>query len=151
MCLLVVLLQTVPGAPVLIAANREERYDRPAQPPAVRDGSPRVLCPTDSTAGGTWIGVNERRVVVAVTNRHKHTAPPRPRSRGLLCIEVLASPTAAEAAQRAFRELGRGRYAGANYLCLDPRGGAIVHGGDRHSIMDLKPGLHVVTNGDVVL
>ena len=38
MCLVVVLYRVVDGAPVLIAANREERYDRSALPPRVFRG-----------------------------------------------------------------------------------------------------------------
>ena len=149
MCLLAVLFGVLPEAPILVAANREERFDRPASPPALQPGRPRVLCPTDRQAGGTWLGVNEHGVLAAVTNRKKSTVPPAPRSRGLLCREILACRSAAEAAQRAFAELGRGRYAGANYLCLDRSSATIVHGGDRHSVLDLTPGLHVITNGDV--
>lgn len=149
MCLLALAYQLLPEAPVLLAANRDERFDRPATPPAIQPGAPRVLCPIDEAAGGTWLGVNEHRLLVAVTNRARSTVPPKPRSRGLLCRDVLACRTAAEAAQLAFAELGRGRYAGANYLCADPGEALFVSGGDRHAILDLKPGLHVVTNGDL--
>ncbi|MHC4427971.1 MAG: NRDE family protein [Planctomycetota bacterium] len=149
MCLLALAFQLLPEAPVLLAANRDERFDRPSAPPAIQPGSPRVLCPIDETAGGTWLGVNEHGLTVAVTNRAKSSVPPKPRSRGLLCRDVLACRTAAEAAQLAFAELGEGRYAGANYLCADPGEALFVSGGDLHAILDLKPGVHLVTNGDL--
>ena len=39
MCLLIALFQVVPSAPLIVAANRDERYDRPAVPiTTLRDG-----------------------------------------------------------------------------------------------------------------
>lgn len=148
MCLLAVHYRIVPGAPVAVAANREERFDRPASPPALEAGPPRFVCATDRQAGGTWMGVNEHGLLVAVTNRPRSTLPPAPRSRGLLCRDLLACATADEAARRAFAALGTGRYAGANFLCADAAACLAVHGGDRHEVLDLPRGLHVVTNGD---
>ena len=149
MCLLALLHRAVPEAPVLVAANREERFDRPALPPDVQPGRPRVLCGIDRDAGGTWLGVNEHGLLVAVTNRPISTVPPQPRSRGLLCRELLECRLAREAADRARQELARGRYAGANYLCVDPSDGLVVHGDERLNVVDLEPGLHLLTNGDV--
>jgi uncharacterized protein with NRDE domain len=147
-CLLAVYYRLIAAAPILVAANREERYDRPALPPRVQDGSPRVICGVDQQAGGTWLGVNELGLLVAVTNRPKSAVPPAPRSRGLLCRDLLDCRTAAEATERAQHELASGRYAGANYLCLDPDTGSIVHGGDQLDVVHLQPGLHLITNGD---
>ena len=149
MCLFVVSYRTDPEAPILVAANREEHYDRPGTPPEVRDGTPRVLCGLDRRAGGTWLGVNDRGLLVAVTNRRKTDPPAEPRSRGRLCRELLDCPSADEAAAVAIDELSRGRYAGANYVCLDARRGAVIHAGDRLEVLHLEPGLHVMTNGDL--
>ena len=148
MCLLAISFQNVADAPVCVAANREERYDRPALPPAVHQGRPRVLCGTDREAGGTWLGVNQHGLLVAVTNRAKSSVPPAPRSRGRLCRELLECRSAAEAIERARSELATSRYAGANYLCVDAVRGAFVCAGEGLEVIDLDPGLHLVTNGD---
>lgn len=147
MCLLVVSYRTDPGAPIMVAANREERYDRPAEPAALRDGPPRVLCGIDLEAGGTWLGVNERGLLVAVTNRPGSDRPDGARSRGLLCRDLLACAGAEDAAALAARELASGRYAGANFVCLDAGRGAVVEG--RRDPRPVEPGLHVMTNGDL--
>src|SRR5438105_13771126 len=89
MCLLAIHFQVCDQAPLLIAANREEYYARPSLPPAIQPGTPRVLCGIDARAGGTWLGVNEHGLVVAVTNRAKPSPPAAARSRGLLCRELL--------------------------------------------------------------
>ncbi len=153
MCLLILAAGTLPDAPILVAANREERFDRPVEPPAVRragpPGAPAFLCGLDREAGGTWLGINEKGLLVAVTNRGKSSVPPAPRSRGLLARDLLSCASAADAAQRAFAELGTGHYAGANYLCADRREAIIVHGGDRHNVLAIRPGVHYLTNGDL--
>ena len=37
-CLLIALSRVIPDVPLLVAANRDERYDRPAQPVTVLRG-----------------------------------------------------------------------------------------------------------------
>ena len=97
MCLLSIFHRTLPGAPLLVAANREEFFDRPFLPPHIEGRGARFLAGVDIRAGGTWLGVNEHRVVAAVTNRAKTSPPERPRSRGLLCRDLLECATAQEA------------------------------------------------------
>jgi hypothetical protein len=149
MCTLAILYRVARGTPILVAANREERFDRPTQYPKIQSGSPRVVCGSDRRAGGTWLGVNQNGLFCAVANRRKTTTPAEPRSRGLLCRELLELRTAKEAAAHCAKELAKGIYAGANYVCADGRYAAVVHGGNKVEVVELSPGLHVVTNGDV--
>jgi len=78
-------------APILVAHNREEQLDRPTQAPRIQSGRPRVVCGIDRKAGGTWLGVNQNGLLVAVANRRKTVVPAEPRSRGVLCRELLVS------------------------------------------------------------
>jgi uncharacterized protein with NRDE domain len=149
MCVLAIQFRSAKDAPILLAQNREERLDRPSQAPRIQSGRPRVVCGVDRKAGGTWLGVNQHGLVVAVANRPKAAVPAEPRSRGLLCRELLGCQSAKEAADRAVRELKSGCYAGANYLCMDARWGAVVYGGDRIVVAELTPGLHLLTNGNL--
>jgi uncharacterized protein with NRDE domain len=149
MCLLVISYRAAGDAPILVAANREERFDRPTLPPRLQPGRPRVLCGIDRQAGGTWLGVNEHGLLVAVTNRPKTNPPPQPPSRGLLCRQLLECRSAGEAAQRALDALGGGRYDGANYVCLDPQRAIAIHAGDRLDPREIEPGLHLMANGDL--
>jgi hypothetical protein len=149
MCTMAILYRVARGTPILLAANRDERYDRPTQYPKIQSGTPRVVCGIDRRAGGTWLGVNQHGLMVAVGNRRKSILPAEPRSRGLLCRELLNLRTAKEAAAMAVKELNKGIYAGANYLCADSRWAAVVHGGDKIETIELSPGLHVIGTGDV--
>jgi hypothetical protein len=154
MCLLALYYRAVEDAPVVVGANREEEYRRGGLPPQLHEAAcdgrtARAVFGTDPTAGGTWLGVNEHGLLVAVTNRKKSMTPPRPRSRGLLTRELLAFASAREAAAFAVQQLERGLYAGCNFLCADADSATIVHAGDWLRVRPLPPGLHVLTNRDV--
>ena len=81
MCLVAIAYRQVEGIPVFVAANREESYARPATPPQALPGKPPAVGGIDQLAGGTWLGVNARGVLVGITNRAKSEVPPSPRSR----------------------------------------------------------------------
>jgi len=98
MCTLIALHQCVVGAPLVIAANRDEFLDRPAEGPALRDTSHgTILAPKDARAGGTWLGMNPSGLFAAVTNRRNGEPDPELRSRGLLVHDVLGAATAEKA------------------------------------------------------
>src|SRR5260370_19447041 len=119
MCLLAVFFRVTEDALLIVGANREELYARGGEPPRILEGPCRALAGIDPAAGGTWLGVNERGVLVAVTNRSKSEVPKQPRSRGLLARDLLACPSAAPAVDLATKEIGSNRYAGCNILCAD--------------------------------
>ncbi len=149
MCLLAIQYKTARDAPILVAANREEYFDRPSQAPRIQSGRPRVICGIDRKAGGTWFGVNQHGLCAAVANRPKADLPHEPRSRGLLCREMLNLDTATKASDYAARELQSGRYAGANFVCADAQNAYVIHGGETVEVVALEPGLHVLTSSNV--
>lgn len=87
MCVLAVFLRPSGRTPLIVAANRDEFRDRPSAPPQrLEEG---IVGGKDLQSGGTWLGVNDRGLFVAVTNRR---TPPREEdslSRGLLALETL--------------------------------------------------------------
>jgi len=149
MCLLALFYRVVEDAPVVAGANREEFYSRGGEPPQILDGPLPAVAGLDPVARGTWFGVNQRGVFVAVTNRPKSDIPPELRSRGLLARELLGCPTAAVAVDKAAQELDRRQYAGCNIVCADKDSATVVHGGDWLRIRPLPPGLHILTAHDV--
>jgi uncharacterized protein with NRDE domain len=84
MCVLALLLE--PGR-LLVAANRDEAFDRPSAPPA--EVEPGIVAGRDLRAGGTWLGYNRHGLFVAVTNRKDPAPTPDAASRGLLVREAL--------------------------------------------------------------
>jgi uncharacterized protein with NRDE domain len=98
-CLLIALFQLLPEAPLIIAANRDELYDRPAVAMTVlRSDEPRILGGRDERAGGTWLAVNSRGVVAGLTNQPSAAGrDPSKRSRGELPLAFAVHEDAAAA------------------------------------------------------
>ena len=149
MCLLAIQYNLVPEAPILVAANREEFYERPSQAPSIQSGKPRVLCGTDLQAGGTWLGVNQHGLVVAVANRRRSQPTFPSRSRGVLCRELLKADSAVQARDMAMEDLSTGKYDGANFICVDPDSGWVVQSADELDAVQMSEGLNIIANGDL--
>lgn len=149
MCILAIQYRLVPDSPILVAANREEFFDRPSQVPSIQSGKPRVLCGIDQQAGGTWLGVNQNGMFVACCNRMKLTPTIAPRSRGVLCRELLRAPSARRAVDQAMDELSTGNYQGVNYIIADSESAWAVHGSDEPNVAELDEGLSIIANNDV--
>lgn len=149
MCLIALLFRVVEDAPLVVGANREEFYARGGEPPRLLKGPCRAVAGIDPTAGGTWLGVNEHGVVIAVTNRNKSEVPPQPRSRGLLVRELLGCTSSLAASELAARELSQKPYAGCNLVCADANAAVVIQAADWLGVKPLPPGLHLLTNGDI--
>lgn len=149
MCLLVILREVVSEWPLVVAANRDEWYDRPSEPPTVLSDSPLVFGGRDLKAGGTWLAVNQRGMVSAVTNR-TDGEPPSPdlRSRGLLCLDAATQPSTIAVADLVGREVSENFYAGFNLVCVSPTSGCAFYfnGGLREK--PLGRGAFIFTTGD---
>ena len=151
MCILMVIHRVLPDYPIIVAANRDETYDRPTQGPALLCDAPRIWGGRDERAGGTWMGVNEHGVVVGLTNRRLHAeqeADPDRRSRGMACLEALQGRSAAEAAASLTVQPPQ-RYNPFNLLVMDHANLVWVAYDDEPVIRPLQPGLHVLANGDL--
>ena len=153
MCLLVFAWQTEPGSSLIVAANRDERLDRPAHSVCVlRDHGPRVLGGRDELAGGTWLAVNEHGVVAGLTNRPSPGGrDPTKRSRGELPLMVAAERSAEEGVAELSRRVRPGEYNPAWLLVGDLRSLYYVEVTlDRDpSIRPLGPGIHVLENAAI--
>jgi uncharacterized protein with NRDE domain len=147
-CTLALFFRIFGDCPLLVAANRDEHYDRPSAPPALWDTEPRIVAGKDLSAGGTWLGINERGLLVGILNRRPTGASvPQPdnRSRGLLCLDLLGFKAAAEA--RVFVEAQKQPYPPFTVLIADPVEAWAAYNtqGGIHISM-LKRGLHVFSN-----
>jgi uncharacterized protein with NRDE domain len=97
-CTLVALHRVHRDYPLVVAANRDERYARPAAAPSLLRDQPRVVGGRDLEKGGTWLGLSERGYFVGLTNQ-RSWAPPAPslRSRGDVVLAALGEPDLAGA------------------------------------------------------
>jgi uncharacterized protein with NRDE domain len=146
MCTIAILLEVVTGAPLVVAANRDELYARPTRPPeSLGDG---IAGGVDVLSGGTWLAIRRDGRFAAVTNqRALATVPPGLRSRGL-AVRELAAAEDADAAEAYVAALDPTLYASMNLVWGDARGVAIAYARREGTleIEQLPPGIHVLCN-----
>ena len=147
-----VIVSTMPGEawPLLLAANRDERLDRPWEAPGrYWPDQPDVLGPRDVPGGGTWLALNDRGVVAGVLNRVGSLGPaPGKRSRGELPLMAVREATA-EAAVQVLAATDAGRYRSYNMIVGDRNAAFYLCGlGYGHpEITRLEPGTHMIATG----
>ncbi|HEX3981203.1 MAG TPA: NRDE family protein, partial [Acidimicrobiales bacterium] len=150
MCLLVFAWRTESASPLLVAANRDERLDRPAQPFGVlQDSDPRLLGGRDRLAGGTWLAVNDAGVVAGLTNRPSPGGPDRTkRSRGELPLMLAGHRSAEEGVTELVGRIHAGQYNPAWMLVGDRSSLFYVElADDRDPVVHpLPPGIHILEN-----
>jgi uncharacterized protein with NRDE domain len=94
MCLVLIALDQHPDYALVVAANRDEFYDRPTSPAAFWSDHPSVLGGRDLKAGGTWLGIDRSGRFAAVTNYRQGTRETAAsRSRGHLVSDYLTTST----------------------------------------------------------
>ena len=145
MCLVLLALDSHPKYSLVLAANRDEFYDRPTAPAGFWSDAPRVLGGRDLKAGGTWLGIDRRGRVAAVTNyRQGQRESVAPRSRGHLVSEFLAGDTAApEYMDRVRREAEL--YHGFNLLAGDAAGMS-YYSNREDRVRSLGPAIYGLSN-----
>jgi uncharacterized protein with NRDE domain len=98
MCLIGLALDAHPRFALVIAANRDEFFDRPAAPLDwwhLGDDGPWILAGRDLSAGGTWLGLADNGRIAALTNvRDPKRHRPEAVSRGGLATAALAGGAA---------------------------------------------------------
>jgi uncharacterized protein with NRDE domain len=148
-CTLALYFRIFDDYPLVVAANRDEHYDRPSSAPAVVASNPKILAGKDLQAGGTWLGVNEHGVIAAVLNRRSddEQAPQaRTRSRGLLCLDLLNLGSAAQARASLDRERDN-FYQPFSLVFTDQHEAYAAFNVEKKiEIMPLHPGLHVFSS-----
>ena len=71
MCTILFSWKNTPGYKLVLAANRDEFYERNTKTAHWWDDAPDVLGGRDLQAGGTWMGINKKGRFAAVTNFRK--------------------------------------------------------------------------------
>ncbi len=92
MCLIVFSVNRNSDHPLVVAANRDEFYNRPTEPARFRGGKFNILSGLDLKEGGTWMGVRNDGRFAALTNyREGGKNDKNKRSRGHIVNDFLHS------------------------------------------------------------
>jgi uncharacterized protein with NRDE domain len=146
MCTLIILYKLVKDYPILVAANRDEYYTRRSLPPGILSKAPWIWGGKDREAGGTWLGFNEKGLLVGITNRSIPVPLDRSRrSRGLLCLDALSFSTASEV-RKFLEQEGPDRYNPFNLFYADFSEAYISYYENGIRTVALEAGRYVLTN-----
>jgi uncharacterized protein with NRDE domain len=119
MCLILLAHEVHPEYRLILAANRDEFYDRPSAPLAYWDEAPSILAGKDLKAFGTWLGITRTGRLAAITNyrnpSHQKSQAP---SRGDIVKNYLVGEIAPGSYLKRLQS-SAGEYNGFNLLLAD--------------------------------
>jgi uncharacterized protein with NRDE domain len=120
MCLILFAWKMQQNFPLVLAANRDEFYERPSAPAAFWRDAPDLLAGRDLREGGTWLGITRTGRLAALTNyRDPSSLKIGGPSRGRLVSDYLRGRDAPEDyLQRIAPDTDR--YNGFNLIVGDP-------------------------------
>jgi uncharacterized protein with NRDE domain len=145
MCLILFGFRAHRHFPLVVAANRDEHYGRPAAPAGFWADHPGIYAGRDLEKGGTWMGININGRFAAITNyREGVPGPAAPRSRGELVSGFL---TGDESAPDFF---GRTAQSANDYNPFSMIAGDLraldFYSNRSNGIMSIAPGMHGLSN-----
>ncbi|MFT5427026.1 MAG: hypothetical protein ACI9ZT_001979 [Gammaproteobacteria bacterium] len=92
MCLIILSYKQFDNFPLILAANRDEFFERPTQSAHFWNDNPLILAGRDRKHNGSWLGITKQGRFAAVTNfREPSEKIARATSRGTLVSEYLLS------------------------------------------------------------
>jgi uncharacterized protein with NRDE domain len=146
MCLIILAHLAREDARYWLAANRDERRDRPSEPIQLLNSAPPIIGGRDLNAGGTWLATGAHGLVVGLTNQSGAWRDASKRSRGELPLLLASQADAASAAEVA-RELEPTNYNACCLIIADPHRAYYVELiAKRPRVEELAPGVHVLEN-----
>jgi uncharacterized protein with NRDE domain len=149
MCTIAILRHIHPEWPLVLAANRDEFYARPAAGPQVLSLSPRAVGGRDLERQGTWMGVTDGGFFVGLTNQRGSANLTRaPRSRGEVVMRALQA-NGVEGVDRYLAGLDAREYNPFNLLYGDAGVLRVAYArpdSERIRQEDVPPGVHVLPN-----
>ncbi len=145
MCLILFAYDAHPQYRLVMAANRDEFYDRPTAPLQFWQDQPQVLAGRDLMQLGTWMGITPGGRLAAVTNyRDPLAVKPDAPSRGDLVSDFLTGRMASVEYLEKIK-VKADAYNGFNLIVGDPDG-LFYYGNRGEEIKSLGPGFYGLSN-----
>lgn len=145
MCLILLSYKMHPFYRMVFAANRDEYYDRPTLPLAFWEDNPQILGGRDLQRKGSWLGIDRRGRIAAVTNyRESFLKLENAPSRGLLISDFLESTLPPKHYLNQIRSVGTS-YNGFN-LIVGNGSDLFYYSNKSNIVQKLRPGLYGISN-----
>jgi uncharacterized protein with NRDE domain len=146
MCLLILAIQAHPAYKLIIAANRDEFYERHTSPAGFWDKRPHILAGRDLRGRGTWLGITRTGRIGAITNYRDPTSfKPNAPSRGKLVTDFLSGNKDPEAYLREVDLKAKKSYNGFN-LVVGMEDRLFWYSNRGHGIQRIARGIHGLSN-----
>lgn len=143
MCLINFQYRQHPKYKLVVAANRDEFYGRPAQEAHFWSDQPDILAGRDLSQMGTWLGVTKSGRFAALTNFRDPSLPETGKiSRGALVKDYLAADSDPETF---LKSLEPDAYTGFNVLLGDGEK-LFYYNNLEQEIVEVSPGTHGLSN-----
>jgi uncharacterized protein with NRDE domain len=127
MCLILFAINSHPRYKFVLAANRDEFFNRPTLFAGRWEEDSRIIGGRDVSSNGTWLGITENSRFVAITNyRNPHREKDKAKSRGLLSKDFLLSTSKVKHFTNSI-SLERNLYNGFNILLTKDGFKSITH------------------------
>ena len=144
MCLIIFAYNVHPSYKLIMAANRDEFYERPSAPADFWEDHPKVLAGRDLKEGGTWLGITREGKFAAITNyRDPAALIGNAESRGKLVRDFLCGNQNAESYIEKIRSQS-GKYNGYN-LILNGNDGLYIFS-NRGGKQKISAGIYGLSN-----
>jgi uncharacterized protein with NRDE domain len=145
-CLILFAYQAHPRYKLILAANRDEFYDRPTGLAGFWKDAPHVFAGRDLKVGGTWLGISKTGRIAAVTNyREQRTIVQGAPSRGMLVGTYLRGALKAEFyLQGVMRDASQ--YPGFNLITGDQDALWYYSNRNGNAPRRLEPGIYGLSN-----
>lgn len=145
MCLMAIAVESHSRYRLILAANRDEYFQRPTAPASFWEDVPQLLAGRDLQAGGTWLGVTTGGRLAAVTNyREPQRHGQHRRSRGRMVTDFLAGNIPPQAYLETIR--GEGEQYGGFNLIVGDREGIFYYSNRGDAPLRISPGIHGLSN-----
>jgi len=145
MCLIVFAYRHHPRYSLILAANRDEFYERPTSGAHFWEDHPDILAGRDLKYGGTWMGITRSGRFAAVTNfRDVSEFREHPLSRGLMVKDFLMGRASPEVFLQTIIPREE-EYNGFNLLVGD-LGSLVYYSNRSRRIKVLEPGIYGLSN-----
>ena len=144
MCLILFGYRMCSDQTLIVAANRDERFERASAAAHFWSDAPQVLGGRDLVSGGSWLGCTSQGRFAALTNFSGPQDPLTPRSRGGLIQDFLSSTVSAQAFAQ---QIDGSAYAGFNLLLFDTE--ELVYTSNKAPTEVLEPGFYGLSNAEL--
>lgn len=145
MCLIILATHAHAQYPLILAGNRDEFYDRPAETASIWKTKPELIAGKDLKAGGTWLGISKTGKIAALTNHRdmkdiKENAP----SRGHIVKNILTSNLSVPEYLQELHSSAR-KYNGFNLITGDSNQ-LYYFSSVKNSYREIPPGIYSISN-----